>query len=58
VTGSDGAAWLDGDAARAAACDASVTPVVTGEVHYGTTTAWNPDKTRVLHSHSPPAEPG
>ena len=34
VTGSDGAAWLDGDAARAAACDAPVTPVVTGEVHY------------------------
>ena len=34
VTGSDGAAWLDGDAARAAACDASMTPVVTGEVHY------------------------
>ncbi len=23
----------------------------------GTTTAWNPDKTRVLHSHSPPARP-
>ena len=22
----------------------------------GTTTAWNPDKTKVLHSHSPPAE--
>jgi len=32
--GSDGAAWLDGDATRAAACDASVTPVVTGEVNY------------------------
>ena len=32
--GSDGAAWLDGDAARAAACDAPVTPVVTGEVNY------------------------
>ena len=32
--GSDGAAWLDGDTARAAACDASVTPVVTGEVNY------------------------
>jgi hypothetical protein len=32
--GSDGAAWLDGDAAVAAACDASVTPVVTGEVNY------------------------
>ncbi len=24
----------------------------------GTTTAWNPDKTRVLHSHSPPAHAG
>ncbi len=33
VGGSDGAAWLDGDAARAVACDALVTPVVTGEVN-------------------------
>ena len=24
----------------------------------GRTTAWNPDKTKVLHSHSPPARPG
>ena len=24
----------------------------------GTTTAWNPDKTKVLHSHGPPARPG
>jgi Domain of unknown function (DUF222) len=32
VSGGDGGAWLDGDAARAVACDASVTPVVTGEV--------------------------
>jgi len=24
----------------------------------GTTTAWNKDKTKVLHSHSPPAEAG
>ena len=24
----------------------------------GTTTAWNPDKTKVLHSHSPPARAG
>jgi hypothetical protein len=24
----------------------------------GTTTAWNPDRTKVLHSHSPPARPG
>ena len=30
--GSDGAAWLDGDAARAATCDAALIPVVTGEV--------------------------
>jgi hypothetical protein len=33
--GSDGAAWLDGDAAAAVACDAIVTPVVTGEVDPG-----------------------
>jgi hypothetical protein len=32
VSGSDGGAWLNGDGARAFACDASVTPVVTGEV--------------------------
>jgi Domain of unknown function (DUF222) len=31
ISGGDGAAWLDGDAARAAACDATVIPVVTGE---------------------------
>ena len=29
----DGGAWLDGDAAAAMACDASVIPVVTGEVN-------------------------
>ena len=34
VGGSDGAAWLEGDAARAFACDASVTPVVLGQVNY------------------------
>ena len=32
VGGSDGGAWLDGDAAGGVACDASLTPVVTGEV--------------------------
>jgi hypothetical protein len=32
VSGRDGGAWLDGDAARAFTCDASLTPVVTGEV--------------------------
>ena len=30
--GSDGDAWLDGDAARGATCDAALTAVVTGEV--------------------------
>jgi hypothetical protein len=32
VGGSDGAAWLDGDAAAAVCCDALVSPVVTGDV--------------------------
>ena len=31
--GSDGAAWLDGDAAQAIACDAAMAPIVTGEVN-------------------------
>jgi len=31
-TGSDGSAWLDGKAAEAAACDASMTPIVTGDL--------------------------
>jgi hypothetical protein len=31
----DGGAWLDGSAAEAIACDASVTPVVTGDVDPG-----------------------
>jgi Domain of unknown function (DUF222) len=35
VTGSDGAAWLDGDTAVAFTCDASTTPVVTGDVNLG-----------------------
>jgi hypothetical protein len=34
VAGGDGAAWLDGDAAEGFACDASITPVVTGEISY------------------------
>ena len=33
VSGSDGGAWLDGDAARAMACDAAMAPVVTGDVN-------------------------
>jgi hypothetical protein len=24
----------------------------------GTTTAWNPDKTKILHSHGPPVDTG
>ncbi len=35
VGGSDGAAWLEGDAARAVACDAMLIPVVTGDVDPG-----------------------
>jgi hypothetical protein len=31
--GSDGGAWLDGDAAAAVACDAAMAPVVTGDVN-------------------------
>jgi Domain of unknown function (DUF222) len=31
--GSDGGAWLDGDAAAAVTCDAAMAPVVTGEVN-------------------------
>ena len=34
-TGSDGAAWLDGKAARAASCDATIIPVVTGQIDPG-----------------------
>jgi hypothetical protein len=35
VGGTDGAAWLEGDAARAFTCDAMVVPVVTGDVDPG-----------------------
>jgi len=34
-TGSDGGAWLDGESAVAFTCDASATPVVTGDVNLG-----------------------
>ncbi len=34
-TGSDGAAWLDGTSARTVACDATVIPVVTGQIDPG-----------------------
>jgi hypothetical protein len=34
-TGSDGGAWLDGDAAGGIACDAAMTPIVTGDVNVG-----------------------
>jgi len=33
VSGSDGGAWLDGEDVGAIACDAAMTPVVTGEVN-------------------------
>src|SRR6266498_18038 len=34
-TGSDGGAWLDGDAAEAIACDAAMAPIVTGDLDPG-----------------------
>ena len=34
-TGSDGGAWLDGDAAEAIACDAAMAPIVTGDINPG-----------------------
>jgi hypothetical protein len=34
-TGSDGGAWLDGDAAEGIACDAAMAPIVTGDVNIG-----------------------
>jgi hypothetical protein len=34
IGGSDGAAWLAGEPAAAFTCDASITPVVTGDVNY------------------------
>jgi Domain of unknown function (DUF222) len=34
-TGSDGAAWLEGKAARAVSCDATIIPVVTGQIDPG-----------------------
>ena len=33
IGGGDGAAWLEGDAAKGFACDASITPVVTGDIN-------------------------
>ena len=36
-------------------------PAAACQVHHvkdGTTTAWNPDRTKVLHSHGPPARAG
>jgi len=33
ISGSDGGAWLEAQAARKFACDASITPIVTGEVN-------------------------
>src|SRR6516164_9049316 len=35
VTTGDGGAWLEGEAARAIACDALIIPVVTGDIDAG-----------------------
>ena len=34
-TGSEGGAWLDGQDAEATACDATMTPIVTGDINIG-----------------------
>ena len=39
--GSDGGAWLDGDAAQAVACDAAMAPFVTGEVNPAALEDWS-----------------
>ena len=39
--GSDGGAWLDGDAAEAIACDAAMAPIVTGEVNLAALDDWS-----------------
>ena len=41
VGGGDGGAWLDGDAAAAMACDAAMTPVVTGDVNLTVMEDWS-----------------
>ena len=46
--------WAGGCDQPAAGCDVHHTTHKAD----GTTTAWNKDKTRVLHSHSPPARAG
>ena len=55
--GGDGAAWLEGDAAEGFACDASITPVVTGDID----TAVLEDLVRLcveLAGHGPARGPG
>jgi Domain of unknown function (DUF222) len=57
--GSDGGAWLDGDAAEGIACDAAMAPVVTGDVN----AAALEDLVRLCveldrHRHASPEAPG
>ena len=40
-SGSDGGAWLDGDAAEAIACDAAMAPIVTGDVNPARWMTWS-----------------
>jgi hypothetical protein len=57
VGGGDGAAWLEGAAAEGFACDASITPVVTGDIN----TAALEDLVRLcveLAGHGPGCGPG
>jgi catechol 2,3-dioxygenase-like lactoylglutathione lyase family enzyme len=57
-TGSDGAAWLTGKAARAVACDASVIPVVTGQIDPGAQTEGHSAGGTGVAGPRPPASAG
>jgi hypothetical protein len=54
--GGDGGAWLDGDAARAMACDAAIAPIVTGDVDPGVLDALV-DLCVLLAGHGPDCAP-
>ena len=54
-SGGDSGAWLGGDAARAMACDATITPVVTGDINPGPWMTWSGSASSWTASTTPPA---
>jgi hypothetical protein len=57
LTPGDGGAWLEGDAARAAACDAMLVPVVTGDIDPGAVEQLITLCVRYHHARQDPAIP-